>query len=212
MRGIDRSRHANYQLAVSPDSPTNFQLKHVNIQPILFQPERDDNQRKILELKRIRQQGKQINMEQHQVKQRSNLSYFDSFNFDDQKRIPRKIKIYNTITNDSKEYDGEHRIATKNSRFAECYKTQGNFKRILGEFECFQNQKVRQNRQDHVVASVSCERNFSNRRTLRNTMRTAQSVELRKDPLNDSISYQNELNKRIASEFIMSKIRKIKLY
>ena len=33
---IDRSRHVNHQMAISPDSPKQFQFNHVKIEDILF--------------------------------------------------------------------------------------------------------------------------------------------------------------------------------
>ncbi|CAD8153868.1 unnamed protein product [Paramecium pentaurelia] len=227
---INRERHVNRQMAISVDSPKEFQFKHVKVEDILFIKPSDAAIQQDLQYKRIKWYGKAVNLQHDlQITLRPNLSQLQDKKVNEsiqesEDRIIRlrstKCRFNDKISNRSYELDLNGRYLDQKCAFQENYTlySKQSFKLKTGMFEQFKNAQLLQKRGNQYEYLLQKPKptyyNDSKQKSYRTSKNKPNLLNQTDNTIatliDTPIKYQNELNLKIARNQILQSLEQQK--
>ncbi|CAD8072695.1 unnamed protein product [Paramecium sonneborni] len=220
---IDRQRHVHRQMAISVDSPKEFQFKHANVEDILFVKPSNASNLQELEYKRIKWYGKAVNL-QHDLELtlRPNLSLLQDKKVNEsiqesEDRVIRqqstKCRFTDKISNRSYELEHKGRYLDQKCAFQDNYTiySKQSFKIKTGMYEQFKNAQLLQKRGNQYEYFLQKPNyyDYSKQQSIRKSQHKPKLLN-KSDNCNTlfdtPIKYQNELNFKIARNQILQSI------
>ncbi|CAD8149633.1 unnamed protein product [Paramecium octaurelia] len=225
---INRERHVNRQMAISVDSPKEFQFKHIKVEDILFVKPQDAAIQQEQQYKRIKWYGKAVNLQHDlQMTLRPNLSLLQDKKVNEsiQESEDRIIRLKSTksrfndkISNRSYELEHNGRYLDQKCAFQENYTlySKDSFKLKTGMFEQFKNAQLLQKRGNQYEYFLQKPNyyDYSKQKTFRTSKQKPNLLNQTDNTLatlfDTPIKYQNELNLKIARNQILQSLEQQK--
>ncbi|CAD8066015.1 unnamed protein product [Paramecium sonneborni] len=210
-------------MAISIDSPKEFQFKHANVEDILFQKQTNVANLQELEYKRIKWYGKALNLQHDiQLTLRPNLSLIQDKKVNEsiqesEDRVIRqkstKCRFNDKISNRSFEFNLNGRYLDQKCAFQDNYTnySKQSFKIKTGMFEQFKNAQLLQkrgNQYDNLLQKPNYN-HCSKQKSLHTSKHNPNILNQTDNSLiliDTPIKYQNELNFKIARNQILQSI------
>ncbi|CAK79663.1 unnamed protein product (macronuclear) [Paramecium tetraurelia] len=220
---INRERHVNHQMAISIDSPKEFQFLHAKIEDILFlRPSDVANQQgnlllgqKIWNKKELNGMARQPNLSSIQDK-KVNESIQET-----EDRVIRqrqtKCRFNDKITNRTYELELNGRYLDQKCSFQDNYTlySKQSFKLQTRMFEQFKNAQLLQTRGNQYDCFLQKPTYFNytkqiNHRSAKSKLNPLNKTDINVTLFDSPIQYQNELNRKIITSQILQSIQQQK--
>ncbi|CAD8174017.1 unnamed protein product [Paramecium octaurelia] len=220
---INRERHVNHQMAISIDSPKEFQFQHAKIEDILFvRPSDVSNQQGKLLLGQKTWNKKGLNG----MARQPNLSTLQDKKVNEsiqetEDRVIRqrqtKCRFNDKISNRTYELELNGRYLDQKCSFQDNYTlySKQSFKLKTGIFEQFKNAQLLQTRGNQYECFLQKPNylDYSKQldyRSIKNKLNPLNKADTNVTLFDTPIQYQNELNRKIITSQILQSIKKQK--